>query len=138
MNVEANPAIVKYTRPDVVILATGATPFIPNLPGFELNKGNVLTAKQVLTDGLPRKGKVIIIGSGLVGCETALYLAQQGNEVTVVEELNKAAQDMNMISHITLLEELNKAGVQLRTGLKFQELPRRTTRGSISLLYRDK
>ncbi|NLW07137.1 MAG: FAD-dependent oxidoreductase [Clostridia bacterium] len=119
LNVEANVAVVKYTRPEVVILATGATPYIPALPG--LTGENVFTANRVLTCGLPGSGKVAIIGGGLVGCETALHLSHQGYEVVVVEELEQVAQDMNMISRITLLEELNKAGVQLRTGLSFQE-----------------
>lgn len=120
LNTEANADVVRYTRPDVVIVATGAVPYIPELPG--LAEGNVHTANDVLITGLPGTGKVVIIGGGLVGCETALHLSGQGNRVTIVEALAEAARDMNAISRQTLLEELEKAGIELRTGLEFEKL----------------
>ncbi|HHT47310.1 MAG TPA: FAD-dependent oxidoreductase [Firmicutes bacterium] len=120
LNVEANTATVKYTRPEVVILATGAVPYIPNIPG--LDDSRVRTANQVLIEGLPETGKVVIVGGGLVGCETALHLSSQGNKVIVLEALDDVAQDMNAISRITLLEELEKAGVELSTGFEFQAI----------------
>ena len=119
LNVEANTATVKYTRPEVVILATGAVPYIPNIPG--LDDSRVRTANQVLIEGLPETGKVVIVGGGLVGCETALHLSSQGNKVIVLA-LDDVAQDMNAISRITLLEELEKAGVELSTGFEFQAI----------------
>ncbi|NMB34889.1 MAG: FAD-dependent oxidoreductase [Firmicutes bacterium] len=119
LNVEANAQVVKYTRPEVVILATGATPFIPDLPG--LNGNSVYTANRVLVDGLPRAGRAIIVGGGLVGCETALHLAGPGNKITVVEALDQVAEDINSVSQFALLEELEKAGIEIRTGLKFEE-----------------
>jgi len=120
LNTEANAQVVKYTRPEVVVLATGATPYVPDLPG--LHSPEVRTARQVLQEGLPGSGSnVVIIGGGLVGCETALHLSEQGCQVTIVEALDEAARDMNMISRLALLEELQRAGVELKTGLEFQE-----------------
>ena len=118
LNVEANAAIVQYTKPEIVILATGAVPFIPSMPGLDDNR--IYTANQVLIEGLPATGQIIIIGGGLVGCETALHLSNQGNKVTVLEALDDVAQDMNTISRFTLLEELKKAEVELLTGFEFQ------------------
>ena len=120
LNVEANAGLVRYTRPEVVVLATGAVPYVPDLPGLDSSK--IHTAIQVLNIGLPGSGKVIIIGGGLVGCETALHLTQQGNRVTLVEALDQVARDMNSVSRFALLEELRKAGVELKTGLRFERL----------------
>ena len=129
LNVEANTATVKYTRPEVVILATGAVPYIPNIPG--LDDSRVRTANQVLIEGLPETGKVVIVGGGLVGCETALHLSSQGNKVIVLEALDDVAQDMNAISRITLLEELEKAGVELSTDSNFRQLNRTNTAAAV-------
>ena len=72
-------------KPDVVVLATGAKPIVPNIQG--INNSNVVTYFDVLA-GLVKTGtKVVVVGGGSTGCETAEYLHCQGKEVTVVEML---------------------------------------------------
>lgn len=66
---------------EAVLAAVGATPVIPPIPGVE---GAVL-ATQVFGAAAQLGEKVIIIGGGQVGCEAALYLAQQGKQVTILE-----------------------------------------------------
>jgi NADPH-dependent 2,4-dienoyl-CoA reductase/sulfur reductase-like enzyme len=73
--------------PDVLILATGARPIHPNIPGVE----RALFAREVLTGKAPAGRRVVIIGGGLVGCETAEYLTSLGKDVTLVEALDKLA-----------------------------------------------
>ena len=68
---------------DAVIVATGSTPKV-----FSLGDP-VLTAEEALLKTKPVGQHVTIIGGGLVGCETALYLAKEGKDVTIVEAMDK-------------------------------------------------
>lgn len=70
---------------DSVIIATGSKPKVFNLG----NPDKTFTAQQVLTASPDLKDHVTVIGGGLVGCETALYLAKKGKQVTIVEALDK-------------------------------------------------
>ncbi len=69
---------------DTVIIATGSQPKVFSLGDDE----KVYTAADVLTDKKDPGETTVVIGGGLVGCETALWLAQQGKKVTIVEALD--------------------------------------------------
>lgn len=71
------------TAPDIAIIATGAAPIIPAIPGLE--ESNFILGSAVLSgQALPGKS-VLIIGGGMVGCETADFLAELGHQVTVLD-----------------------------------------------------
>lgn len=70
---------------DTVIIATGSKPKTFSLGEDE----NVHTAAQILTAEGEAGEKAVVIGGGLVGCETALWLAQKGKKVTIVETLDR-------------------------------------------------
>lgn len=70
---------------DTVIMATGSSPKIFSLGDDE----HVYTAAQVLLKEKDCGEKTVIIGGGLVGCETALWLAQHGKNVVIVEAMDK-------------------------------------------------
>jgi 2-enoate reductase len=81
----ASAAVLSKDSPDVVIVATGSKPSLPNIPGID--KSNVITCVDVLL-GKKKAGKtVVVVGGGLVGCEVALWLAEEGKQVTIVEML---------------------------------------------------
>ncbi|MGQ9647541.1 MAG: oxidoreductase [Thermodesulfobacteriota bacterium] len=103
---------IEKAKPDVVILATGAEPLLPDIPG--ISGKNVLMSWEVLSGKVEVPGKsVVIAGGGLVGCETALQLAEKGKKVTIVEMLEELATDMEPITRFDLLtERLPKAGIQ--------------------------
>lgn len=82
MNTEINESTVNALKPDVVILATGALPLMPNIPGIE--RKNVIDAVSVLEGRSDTGAKVVVVGGGMVGCEVAVFLAQSGKEVTLV------------------------------------------------------
>lgn len=75
---------IKAGNWDYVVLATGSNSIVPRIPGVE--KPFVATANDVLL-GEPLTGKVVVIGGGLVGCETALQIETTANKVTIVEAL---------------------------------------------------
>ena len=70
---------------DAVIVATGSTPKVFSLG----DDAKVHTAADVLNGKVTCGDRVTIVGGGLVGCETALWLAKQGKQVTIVEALDK-------------------------------------------------
>jgi 2-enoate reductase len=85
LGTEVNFDILEHEKPDAVILATGSKPIIPNVPGIGMDK--VITAIDLLWGKKKSQNKVCILGGGLIGCETALWLAQQGKKVTIIEML---------------------------------------------------
>lgn len=117
---EATAESVKAMRPEVVVLATGSTPFIPDIPG--VRRDNVVLALDVLA-GWERVGdRVVVIGGELVGCETADYLAQKGKIVTIARRGPSIAAGMNPRARDNLLARLIKNGVTMLTGVRYEEI----------------
>ncbi|WP_341728704.1 NAD(P)/FAD-dependent oxidoreductase [Brooklawnia sp.] len=82
---DASPEEIVAGRWDKVIMASGAHAAIPPIPGIESK--NVVMANDVLT-GVSQIGRrVVVIGAGLVGCETAAMCAERADQVTVIELL---------------------------------------------------
>ena len=97
----------------VLILATGS---IPKLIPLE---GNVLTAEDVLLGKADPGQSTVIVGGGLVGCETALWLREQGKDVTIVEAMDKLLAVNGPLCHANseMLEALVPfKGVQIKCG----------------------
>lgn len=113
---EATPESIQAIKADVVFIATGATPIIPEIPGVRkgIEDRKVVTAVDVLLGKKEAGESVVIIGAGLVGCEIALYLAQQGKKVTAVE-LYDAMRDIYWINAIHLRELLDGTKVKILT-----------------------
>ncbi|WP_350561007.1 bilirubin reductase, long form [Psychrobacter sp. CAL346-MNA-CIBAN-0220] len=103
-------------KPDAVIVAVGATSFTPPIPG--ISGSNVCDAWKVLAGKQQVSGRVTVIGGGVVGCETAEYLAQQGCKVSLVEMKDKIADDLSTTILPTMLENYRIYGVQQHTGHK--------------------
>lgn len=82
-NTEATVDKVKELNPDKVIVATGCTPFIPPIKGAD--RENVVQANDVLLQNVDFGKKVVVLGGGSVGVETAEYISFCGSDVSVVE-----------------------------------------------------
>lgn len=83
--VSATVEAVRRENPVGVIVACGAEPVVPKLPGLDLP--HVYTAEQVLQGQILYQGPVAVIGSGLTGLETAEVLLNRGHMVSLVEML---------------------------------------------------
>jgi 2,4-dienoyl-CoA reductase-like NADH-dependent reductase (Old Yellow Enzyme family)/thioredoxin reductase len=79
--------LVRELAPDAIMLATGADPVLPAIPGIDLP--HVVLADTLLQGRVDVGARVLVIGGGAVGTEVAHMLAEQGRNVTVVE--HKAA-----------------------------------------------
>jgi 2,4-dienoyl-CoA reductase-like NADH-dependent reductase (Old Yellow Enzyme family)/thioredoxin reductase len=116
---ELTPDIVKQIAPEVLIIATGSKPLVPQVSG--INRKNVITAAEALR-GANMGDKVVIVGGGLVGCETADYLTQQGKEVTIVEMLRHTARDIGPAARYFLRRRLAEKGIKILTSTTVQEI----------------
>lgn len=102
---------------DTVIMATGSTPKVFSLG----DDSKVYTAAEVLMKEKDCGKTTVVVGGGLVGCETALWLAQQGKDVTIVEALDKIMKVNGPLchSHLDMLEGLLPFnGVKILTSAK--------------------
>ncbi len=122
VNSELTPEIVADEKPDAVIIATGARPLKPAIPGIE--GSNVVTAWQVLGGDMPSGKKVVVIGGGVTGCETAEMLAVNGNSVTIVEMLDTIAGDAVTLPfyYLALLKTLKLLDIEVLTGTNVKEI----------------
>lgn len=117
---EADIEKIREIRPDLVIVATGIEPIIPRITGVDQEK--VVTAHEVLKGFVSVGQKVVVIGGGLVGCETAEFLAEQGKQVTVVEMLDDIAVDVGALTRALLLERMAEKKIMILTKSKAQEI----------------
>lgn len=123
LNSQAGPEIIKESHPDVVILAIGASPFLPALPGID--NPQVVSFADVLTGRKTVKGSVIIIGGGLVGCETGEFILEkvQGiTSVTILEMLERMAATISASYRPFFLARLKKMGIRMETRTVVEEI----------------
>ena len=114
---EATVNTILKGKPDAVIIATGGKSFVPRIPGVD--RSNVVTAFDVLANKAKINGKTVIVcGGNAVGCETASYLAKQGNRVTIVEMLSHIGVDIEPGCLSALKDELTQDKVSIVTGKK--------------------
>jgi len=141
--------LVRAARPDAVVVATGARPAAPEIPGVESER--VVQAREVLEGEVDVGRRVVILGGGAVGCELALHLAQMGTldastlrflvlnkaeswetlealvtkgtmEVTLVEALPKVGQDIGLTTRWTILQDLRRYGIKVLAGATAKEI----------------
>ena len=84
---EITPEEVRRNAPDALIIAVGASPIVPPIKGLE--NGKTLSAIDAFIAPSRVGRKPLVIGGGVTGCEAALYLAQEGKEVMIVEKLSE-------------------------------------------------
>ncbi len=132
LGVDASRAYVESLAPDAVVVAVGAKPWIPPILGIDSK--NVYTALDAIGDEEKLGDTVILVGGGMVGCETALHLSALGKKSILVEmgkilapeaiwtervdTLDRIERDENISCHVsTRCIEITDAGMKaLRNG----------------------
>ena len=112
--------LIQTLNPDTVILATGSRPLTPKIKRLEATK--LVSASEILEKRIRTGQKVIIIGGGGVGLETADFLATQGKRVTVVEQLSEVGRDLEGSTKKILMGRLTKNRVEILTGAKIDRV----------------
>ncbi len=132
---EFSNATADKTRPDVVILATGGVPALPEIPGID--KGNVVsnadlhrrlrffmrflspdTLRNLTNLYMPVGEKVVVIGNGIQGCELAEFLTKRGRKVTIVDTSDNPGAGMVDALMGYLFIWFEKKGVPIISGVK--------------------
>ena len=136
---EVSPSTIEEIKPDVVILAAGGMPAVPGIPGIykpNVVNGAVLhhrlksllrflgpnTLRWLTRFYLPIGKRVVIIGSGIQGCELGEFLARRGRKVTIVDTADTPGQGMvdALMSHLFIW--FRKKGVTMLSGVKSMEV----------------
>ncbi len=141
--------LIDQEKPDHIILATGAVPLTPPIPGADLP--HVVQAWEVLSHQMFTGKRVVIIGGGAVGVETALFLAEKGTlsaealkflfvnqaespevlyematrgtkEITVIEMLDTIGKDFGKSTRWGMLQDVKRHGIVTMTGAKALEI----------------
>lgn len=149
LNQTVDAALIDKIKPDHIILASGAAPLLPPIPGAELP--HVVQAWDVLADKAVTGKRVVIIGGGAVGVETALLLAEKGTlsgdvlkflfvnkaesaevlyematkgtkQITIVEMIDKIGTDFGKTTRWGMLQDVGRYGVEVKVGSKALEI----------------
>ncbi|MBU2550245.1 MAG: FAD-dependent oxidoreductase [Proteobacteria bacterium] len=147
---EVTPDLVQAEKPQVLVVASGAKPMELDIPGMD--KPHVVGAWDVLTDRVADIGRnVVVVGGSATGCETAHYIAsmgavdpesftflmyhaaeeldfvkrllhRSGRKITVIEMMDRVAENVGRTARWSLIKSLRLVGVNLRTGTRLLEI----------------
>ena len=115
----ATPTFIKAFKADAVILAIGAAACAPPIAGIE----KAIPVLDVYRKGSKIGQKIIMIGGGLAGCETSLYLADQEHQVIIVEMQNRLAPEsfgLELTATIRQIEQ--RPQIMVKTGWRCTEI----------------
>ncbi|MGM9606587.1 MAG: FAD-dependent oxidoreductase [Oscillospiraceae bacterium] len=126
INTTATAALLEAECYDAVLVAVGAAPIVPPIPG--LDRAIPATALYGKEDTV--SGKVVVIGGGQVGCETALHLARLGKDVTIVEMCDRLAPDASPTHRAELMQEMEKTlNLKIAVNLRCTQVTDSTVEG---------
>lgn len=122
LSTEATPERIQAEKPDALIIAAGSESIIPDIPG--INGKNTVTAGDTDTGKAETGDRIVIAGAGLTGSETALHLAQQGKQVTLIDSLSPEDIELNypFTDLMTVWDLLKKQKVEIRTGVTLEAI----------------
>ncbi|MGB9499405.1 MAG: FAD-dependent oxidoreductase [Dissulfuribacterales bacterium] len=149
LNQTVDEKLIDDEKPDHIILATGATPMTPPIPGVELP--HVVQAWDVLAENVYTGNQVVIVGGGAVGVETALLLAEKGTlsgdvlkflfvnkaetpevlyelstkgtkQITIIEMIDKIGKDFGKTTRWGMLQDVARYGVESKVTAKALEI----------------
>ena len=128
---EVTPEIVREESPDLLVIATGAKPVIPPIPGADLPHvligADVMNSTERDANGDLYREKVghrvAVIGGGMIGCELAVLFARKGHEVALIEMRDEVAADCVVTYRINLMHQIEKeSGIRIYARASCKEI----------------
>lgn len=116
LNTRVDAALIDSLAPDIVIFATGGTPISLQIPGIDSPR--VVGYQEVLQGKVKPEGRIVVVGGGLVGVETAEYLYNGTNEITIVEMGRNIAGDAGATRGGFIEEALEEKNIHCVTKAK--------------------
>ena len=112
----ADAETVREFDPDVVVLATGATPVRLRVEGLDKHP-HVLSAEELLSEGALRGGRYLVVGGGLVGLESAEYIMENARsaQIVLIEAMDSVGKGLHVTRLNPMLQRLQNAGVTVHT-----------------------
>ena len=121
LGVQVTRKIVDELQPDAIIVAIGCTYPQENIPGAD--RHNVVTARDMLSGKrTAANDSIVVIGGGLLGLETALFLASKENRVTVLKRYKTIAANLEPIYRDYILRELEEYNASILTEVSVERI----------------
>jgi 2,4-dienoyl-CoA reductase (NADPH2) len=136
---EVNPSSIIEMGPDVIIVAVGGSPALPEIPGIDSGRvvnsfkmhGKLKTAlrflgakslEQFTKLWMPVGKKVVVMGGAIQGCQLAEFLVKRGKQVTLVEESEKLGEGLLSEDPVRLFPWFEQKGVTMVTGVRYERI----------------
>jgi pyruvate/2-oxoglutarate dehydrogenase complex dihydrolipoamide dehydrogenase (E3) component len=110
--------LVGTLRPDVIFLAAGSEPLIPNIHGID----GCLTGDEILSGADVNGQRIALLGGGLIGCETADFLAERGKKVVIFEQMDTVAKTLSNSRKRFMLSRMAEHGVEIIADAQVEEI----------------
>ncbi len=121
MNTEVTLDMIKADKPDAVIVATGSeTLILPFIKG--IHNPDIVHGVDCLEGTRPIGHKVLVVGGGMVGAETAEFLAEQGHEVSVIEMRDAIGPDVIHEHRVFLMKAFDEYHIEQITSAAVSEI----------------
>ena len=123
---EFKPELCNSLAAEVYVVATGAEPLIPSIPG--VNSENLIQATQALLEPHRLGQHCVVIGAGLVGIEVADFVVSQGNlrRVVVIENTSEIMRNAPGADIIHYRSRMRDFGVEILTRTQVTQIKRRS------------
>ncbi len=108
LNTDVDEDYIRNSDADVILLAIGSKPAKPPIPGIE----KTMPAQDAYGKGKELGKKVVVLGGGMVGAETAIELAEEGCEVTIVEMAERLILEARNMAFTCVMDKLDELGIQ--------------------------
>jgi len=117
---EVTPDLIDKEGPDVLILATGARPIVPDIPGID--KKHVLTLFEVLEEKKELGEKVVVLGGNEIAVQAAEFIASKDKQVTIVEKGKRVGYDINIFNLLAHRRTLDKLKVKTLVNVEVEKI----------------
>jgi 2,4-dienoyl-CoA reductase-like NADH-dependent reductase (Old Yellow Enzyme family)/thioredoxin reductase len=130
LNTGVTAELAREIGPDVIMVAIGSKPLIPDIPGID--GPNVLHAEELYVSPEKAGKKVVVLGGGLVGTELAIYLGGLGHDVTILEMLPRLNAGDNTLQGQATGLEVERLGITTALGTRVVEINEKSVLGEDS------